>query len=47
MVKKSEGAGDRASADGTLAELRDVLLETYAINDAMNQLLLAHLDPRA
>jgi uncharacterized damage-inducible protein DinB len=24
-----------------------VLLETYAINDAMNQLLLAHLDPRA
>jgi len=28
-------------------ELRDVLLETYAVNDAMNQLLLAHLDPRA
>jgi uncharacterized damage-inducible protein DinB len=27
--------------------LRDVLLETYAVNDAMNQLLLAHLDPRA
>jgi Uncharacterized protein conserved in bacteria len=24
-----------------------VLLETYSINDAMNQLLLAHLDPRA
>ncbi len=23
------------------------LLETYAVNDAMNQLLLAHLDPRA
>src|SRR5580704_12799186 len=23
----------------------DVLLETYTINDAMNQLLLAHLDP--
>ena len=31
----------------TLIELRDVLLETYAVNDAMNQLLLAHLDPRA
>ncbi|HKD84382.1 MAG TPA: DinB family protein [Terriglobales bacterium] len=30
-----------------LAEIRDVLLETYAVNDAMNQLLLAHLDPRA
>lgn len=30
-----------------LAELRDVLMETYAVNDAMNQLLLANLDPRA
>jgi len=29
------------------AELREQLLATYAINDAMNQLLLAHLDPRA
>lgn len=29
------------------SELREVLLETYATNDAMNQLLLAHLDPRA
>jgi len=28
-------------------ELGKVLLETYAINDAMNQLLLEHLDPRA
>jgi len=28
-------------------EIRDVLLETYAVNDAMNQLLLAHLDRRA
>ena len=28
-------------------QMRDELLETYAINDAMNQLLLAHLDPRA
>jgi len=31
----------------TLVQLRDVLLETYAVNDAMNQLLLAHLNPRA
>jgi uncharacterized damage-inducible protein DinB len=37
---------DRAP-DGALAEIRDVLLETYAINDAMNQLLLARVDPRA
>jgi uncharacterized damage-inducible protein DinB len=28
-------------------EMRDVLVETYAVNDAMNQLLLANLDPRA
>jgi len=34
-------------SNGALAEVRDTLLETYAINDAMNQLLLAHLDPRA
>jgi len=30
-----------------LAEIRDSLLETYAANDAMNQLILSHLDPRA
>jgi uncharacterized damage-inducible protein DinB len=30
-----------------LIEIRDVLLETYAVNDAMNQLLLADLDPKA
>jgi uncharacterized damage-inducible protein DinB len=29
------------------SKLRKVLLETYAANDGMNQLLLAHLDPRA
>jgi len=29
------------------SELREVLLETYAVNDAMNQLILAHLDARA
>jgi hypothetical protein len=36
-------ARGRASSDA-LAEIRDGLLETYAINDAMNQLLLSHLD---
>src|SRR6266481_10035033 len=30
-----------------LAEIRDTLLETYASNDVMNQLILSHLDPRA
>lgn len=30
-----------------LAQMRDVLVETWAVNDAMNQLLLAHLDPQA
>ena len=30
-----------------LAEIRDTLLETYASNDGMNQLILSHLDPRA
>jgi uncharacterized damage-inducible protein DinB len=30
-----------------LAEIRDSLLETYAANDSMNQLILAELDPRA
>jgi uncharacterized damage-inducible protein DinB len=29
------------------SDLRSVLLETYAVNDAMNQLILAHLDPQA
>jgi uncharacterized damage-inducible protein DinB len=29
------------------ADLRDVLVETYSANNAMNELLLAHLDPRA
>lgn len=36
-----------APSEPSLVQLRDVVLETYAVNDAMNQLLLAHLDPRA
>jgi len=34
-------------SEEALAQIRDALLETYAVNDAMNQLLLAHLDARA
>ena len=34
-------------ANAAPVEIRDVLLETYAVNDAMNQLLFAHLDPKA
>jgi len=33
--------------DAALADVRDVLLEIYSVNDAMNQLLLVHLDPQA
>jgi uncharacterized damage-inducible protein DinB len=35
------------SSNKSLVELRDVLLETYAVNDAMNQHLLSHIDPKA
>src|SRR3954463_13651210 len=28
-------------------DLATVLIETYSVNDAMNQILLAHLDPKA
>ncbi len=31
----------------SLSEIRRVLLETFAVNDAMNQLILERLDPRA
>lgn len=29
------------------ADVREVLVETYSVNDSMNQLLLKHMDPRA
>jgi uncharacterized damage-inducible protein DinB len=41
MAVRSEGT------HAALAEIRDSLLETYACNDAMNQLILSELDPRA
>jgi uncharacterized damage-inducible protein DinB len=36
-----------SQSDAALAEIRVALIETYAANDAMNQLILAHLDRRA
>jgi uncharacterized damage-inducible protein DinB len=45
--KKMGTATMALSSNAALAEIRDSLLETYAANDAMNQLILAHLDPRA
>jgi uncharacterized damage-inducible protein DinB len=36
-----------ADKEAACVEMRDVLIETYAANDAMNQLLLEHLDARA
>ena len=37
----------RKSIRSAPAEIGAVLIETYAVNDAMNQLMLAHLDGRA
>jgi uncharacterized damage-inducible protein DinB len=34
-------------SNAAFAEMRDALIETYAVNDAMNQLLLTHLEPRS
>jgi uncharacterized damage-inducible protein DinB len=45
MARKSHAVSLQFPA--AQAEIRDSLLETYAANNAMNQLLLAELDPRA
>jgi uncharacterized damage-inducible protein DinB len=45
MARSSHAVTTQSAA--TLAEIRDTLLETYATNDAMNQLILSHLDARA
>lgn len=47
MALKSHGTHAARGEHGALAEIRDSLLETYACNDAMNQLILTELDPRA
>jgi uncharacterized damage-inducible protein DinB len=39
--------GRNAIGSDASAELATVLLETYSVNDLMNQHLLSHLDPRA
>ena len=36
-----------AAVSASESELAAVLIETYAVNDAMNQILLGHLNPRA
>ena len=46
MVRRLRAmAGPVAGESGS--ELANVLVETYSVNDAMNQHLMAHLDPRA
>lgn len=42
-----QSLNNRKAANSGASELAAVLVETYSINDAMNQLLLKHLDPRA
>ncbi len=43
MAQKTEVRQSQA----VLAEIRDTLLETYASNDGMNQVILSSLEPRA
>jgi uncharacterized damage-inducible protein DinB len=44
----SDHGGDAVQSESeALIQIRDVLVETYAVNDAMNQLLLANINPRA
>ena len=38
---------DVRQSHAMLAEIRDTLLETYASNDGMNQIIFSSLDPRA
>ena len=35
------------ASSGSAGDIATVLIETYSVNDRMNQILLAHLDPRA
>ena len=44
---RAHGAHRPRGEHAALVEIRDSLLETYACNDAMNQLILAELNPRA
>ena len=46
MARRASSSTNAAGSDETNS-VATVLLETYAVNDAMNQLLLKHLDPLA
>ena len=46
MARRSK-AGSFGVVTESSADLATVLIETYSVNDAMNQWLLAHLNPRA
>jgi len=46
MVRRSSAGAGLAKSDSA-ADVATVLIEAYSVNDAMNQHLLAHLDPRA
>jgi uncharacterized damage-inducible protein DinB len=46
-VQNARAAHASSESHAQLAEIRDSLLEIYAANDPMNQLILATLDPRA
>lgn len=47
MSGKARKVQPKPRGEQAFAEMRDVLIELYAINDAMNQLLLSRLDARA
>lgn len=44
MAQRSKS--DASIIHDSSSELAQVLVETYSVNDAMNQILLEHLDPR-
>ena len=46
MVRRSKARASENNNNSSAA-LANVLIETYSVNDAMNQWLLAHLAPRA
>src|SRR5215470_12261637 len=47
LVSSPRGDAMARTADLPAPDLRQGMLETYAVNDHINQLILEHLDPRA
>ncbi|MGC2065349.1 MAG: hypothetical protein WA641_03870, partial [Candidatus Acidiferrales bacterium] len=45
--QEPNSAEEPRATNAQLAEIRDSLLEIYAVNDPMHQLILAALDPHA